>query len=63
MKPEGFEYDFVPLPVPDFYTGKEVWTYSDPKNIGIFQTTRHPEEAWEFVKFLLSPENDAMFLE
>ena len=62
MKPEGFEYDFVPLPVPDFYTGKEVWTYSDPKNIGIFQTTRHPEEAWEFVKFLLSPENDAMFL-
>jgi len=62
MKPKGFEYDFVPLPVPDFYTGKEVWTYSDPKNIGIFQTTRHPEEAWEFVKFLLSPENDAMFL-
>ncbi len=62
MKPKGFEYDFVPVPVPDFYTGKEVWSYSDPKNVGIFQTSKHPEEAWEFVKFMLSEENDAMFL-
>ena len=62
MKPKGFEYDFVHIPIPDFYSGKEVWTYSDPKNIGIFQTCKHPEEAWEFVKFMLNEKNDAMFL-
>ena len=43
MKPKGFEYDFVHIPIPDFYSGKEVWTYSDPKNIGIFQTAKYPE--------------------
>jgi len=63
MKPKGFEYDFMPLPVPDSYRGREVWTYSDPKNIGIFATSKRPKEAWEFVKFVLSEENDALFLE
>ncbi|MBP7165500.1 MAG: extracellular solute-binding protein [Firmicutes bacterium] len=63
MKPKGFEYDFVPMPVPDSYRGREVWTYGDPKNIGIFATSKHPKEAWEFVKFVLSEENDALFLE
>jgi multiple sugar transport system substrate-binding protein len=63
MKPKGFEYDFMPLPVPDGYRGREVWTYGDPKNIGIFATSKHPKEAWEFVKFVLSEESDALFLE
>jgi multiple sugar transport system substrate-binding protein len=40
-----------------------VWTYGDPKNIGIFATSKYPKEAWEFAKFILSAENDALFLE
>ncbi len=63
MKPKGFEYDFVPAPAPDGFRSREVWTYGDPKNIGIFATSKHPKEAWEFVKFVLSEENDALFLE
>jgi multiple sugar transport system substrate-binding protein len=63
MKPKEFEYDFVPMPMPDSLRGSEVWTYGDPKNIGIFATSKHPKEAWEFVKFILSEENDALFLE
>ncbi|MEA4883704.1 MAG: sugar ABC transporter substrate-binding protein [Clostridia bacterium] len=63
MKPKGFEYDFVPIPAPDNCSGKDMWTYGDPKNIGIFTTSKHPAEAWEFVKFMLSVENDALFME
>ncbi len=60
-KPENFEYDFAPLPIPD-NTPEPILTYSDPKNIVIFNTTKHPEEAWEFVKFLVSKECDLQLL-
>lgn len=60
--PKGFAFDFVPIPVPDYVTGP-VYTYGDPKNIAIFTTTKHPQEAWEFVKFIMSPENDRLWLE
>ncbi|CAN5896724.1 extracellular solute-binding protein [soil metagenome] len=60
--PEGFAFDLVPPPVPDRLAGEPVFTYGDPKNIAIFSTTEHPEEDWEFVKFILSPENDALFM-
>ena len=61
-KPEGFEYDFMPIPVPDGTRGP-TFTYGDPKNIVIFSTTRHPEEAWAFVKYLISEEADLRLLE
>ena len=57
------EIGVAPIPVPDDQEGKEVITYGDPKNIGIFSTTKHPKEAWEFAKFLISKENDRKFLE
>ncbi|MEW9033787.1 MAG: extracellular solute-binding protein, partial [Planifilum fimeticola] len=57
------EIGVAPIPVPDGQEGKEVITYGDPKNIGIFSTTKHPKEAWEFAKFLISKENDRKFLE
>ena len=60
--PPGFEYDYAPLPVPEG-TEEPILTYSDPKNIVIFATTKHPEEAWEFVKFLISKESDLKLLE
>jgi len=62
FKPEGFEYDIMPLPVPDDFEG-QVYTRGDHKNIAIFSTTKHPEEAWEFAKFLISPEADVKLLE
>ena len=54
-------YGVAPLPVPDQYTGP-VYTYGDYKNIGIFGTTKHPREAWEFVKYLLQSEHDLLLL-
>ena len=60
-KPQGFEYDFAPIPVPDDYEGP-IFTYRDPKNISIFSTTSHPREAWEFVKYLINKKNDLRLL-
>lgn len=57
-----FEFDFAPIPVPDNYKGP-AYTYGDPKNIVIFSNTKHPEQAWEFVKFLVSKEADLKLLE
>jgi multiple sugar transport system substrate-binding protein len=60
--PKGFRFDLIPPPVPDSLKGKPVYTYGDPKNIGIFSNSRNPQAAWEFAKFILSPQNDALFL-
>lgn len=62
FKPEGFEYGFMPIPAPDGYEG-EPYTYGDPKSIGIFQSTKHPEIAWEFVKFYVSETADKRLME
>lgn len=57
-RPAALAYGFRPVPVPALSPSKPVYTYGDPKNIGIFASTRHPELAWEFVKFYISQEND-----
>jgi len=62
FKPEGFEYDFSTLPVPDDHQGP-VYTYGDPKNIVIFNTCKNPKAAWQFVQFMISKQNDLKFLE
>lgn len=59
--PASLEYDYAPVPVPDNYEG-DVYTYGDHKNIAIFSNTKHPEESWEFVKFLISKEADFKLL-
>jgi multiple sugar transport system substrate-binding protein len=59
--PPGLRYDFAPVPVPDDYSG-ETYSYGDHKNIVIFSTTKHPEESWEFVKFLTTKEADFRLL-
>ncbi|MFQ5639300.1 MAG: extracellular solute-binding protein, partial [bacterium] len=61
FKPEGFEYSFAPIPVPDSFQGP-VYTYGDFKNIVLFKTDKAPENAWEFVKFMTSRENDYRLL-
>ena len=54
-------FGIAPLPVPDDHEGP-VYTYGDYKNIAIFSTTQHPEEAWEFLKFMIDARRDLLFL-
>src|SRR5690606_20104800 len=49
--------------VPDRLAGRPVYTYGDPKNIAIFTNSRLPEESWRFIQYILSPENDALFMQ
>ena len=37
-------------------------TYGDYKNIAVFSSTRHPEAAWAFARYLVSPEADRLLL-
>lgn len=62
FKPQGFEYGFMPIPVPEGYSGKP-YTYGDPKSIGIFRSGENPEIAWDFVKFYVSKYSDKRLLE
>ncbi len=61
-KPDGFEYDFIHMPVPDDHEGP-IYTYGDPKNIVIFSTCKYPQTAWKFLRKMISEENDLKFLE
>ncbi|HTY09674.1 MAG TPA: extracellular solute-binding protein [Bacteroidota bacterium] len=58
----AMHYDVAPLPVPDGFTGP-VYTSGDYKNIGIFSSSEHRKESWEFVKFLITAEHDLMMLD
>jgi len=62
FKIPGFEYGISPIPIPDDYNGP-VYTYGDHKNISIFSTTKYPEAAWQFAKFLISARADLRLLE
>ena len=63
FKDDDFEYDIMPIPVPDDYKGKVVYTRGDYKNIAVFSTTKYPKAAWEFAKYLISSESDLKLLE
>ena len=60
----GVRFDFAPVPVPDGTPAGAAppVTYGDYKNIALFSTSRHPEEAWAFARFLVSPEADRLLL-
>jgi len=62
FKPEGFDYGFSHLPIPDNYQG-DIYTYGDPKNLVIFNTCRDPEKAWKFLSYMISKKSDLKFLE
>ncbi len=55
-------FGVAPILVPDRHTGP-VYTYGDYKNIAIFGTSKHPAEAWQFVKYLITARNDLRLLE
>ena len=61
-KRADFDFDFFPMQVPESHKGP-IYTYSDPKNIVIFNTCTRPQEAWEFIKTLINKEGDKKFLE
>lgn len=63
FKQKGFEYGIMPIPVPDDLDDSLRYTYGDHKNISIFSTTKHPDQAWAFVKTLISKEADLRLLE
>lgn len=52
-------------PVSDNYPqDKPIYTFADAKGLVIFKTTKHPEEAWDFVKWVFSREDfDLKWLE
>lgn len=60
--PADLDYAYAPLPVPDDYTGP-IYTYGDFKNIAIFSTTKHPEAAWRFARYLVTKRADLRLLE
>lgn len=57
FKPEGFQFDFSTLPVPDNHKGN-VYTYGDTKNIVIFNTCKNKILAWQFIKSIISKDGD-----
>ncbi len=61
FKTADFEFDYAPIPLPDGHEGP-VTTYGDPKNIAIFTTCRNTGDAWAFVKFLVSRQQDLALL-
>ena len=61
FKPEGFEYAFSHVPVPEGVQ-EPYCTYGDYKSIVIFKNTQYPKEAWEFVQFLINRQNDLRLL-
>ncbi|HSP89249.1 MAG TPA: extracellular solute-binding protein, partial [Ignavibacteriaceae bacterium] len=62
FKPEGFDYQYTFMPVPDNHKGP-VYTYGDPKNIVIFKTCKNPQAAWNYIKTLIDNEGDLKLLE
>ena len=58
----SFKYDYYEEIVPDDHEGP-VYTYADPKNIVIFNTSSNPQRAWEFIKTLISKEGDLQLLQ
>ena len=61
-KPEGFEFDFFPMIVPDDHQGP-IYTYCDPKSIVIFSTCSEPQLAFEFINTMVDEKGDLLFLQ
>ncbi|MCH7573793.1 MAG: extracellular solute-binding protein [Candidatus Marinimicrobia bacterium] len=63
FRPDDYQvFGVTTLPRPAANDGP-VYTYGDPKNVVIFSTTRYPDQAWEFVKFMTNRANDLKLLE
>ncbi len=61
-KDESLDFGVMPIPVPDGYKGP-VYSLGDFKNISVFSTTKYPEQAWKFAKYLISAKADLRLLQ
>ena len=61
-KPEGFEYSYYSMIVPDGHTGP-IYTYGDPKSIVVFNTCRNPAQAFAFIKTMVNEKGDLNLME
>jgi len=52
---QGFRWDIAPLPR---YPGKKRLMAPGINTLAIYAGTKHPQEAWEFVKFACGPEGE-----
>lgn len=59
----GLRYDVVAVPGADSADAADHYAFADMRNIAVFSTTRHPEEAARFVAFLTSPTADRLLIE
>lgn len=63
LKVAGLRYDVTPVPAAEGVPEADRFAFGDLRNIAIFATTRHPDEAARFVAFLTSPEADRLLIE
>ena len=61
IQDKGFDFAYFPPIVPDDHNGP-IYTYADPKNIVIFNTCKHPQQAWDFLQTLLDKQGDLKLL-
>ena len=60
---KGFEYLFPELPVPDNHIQARSIHMEILKIMVLFNTCKNPQKAWEFLRFMISEENDFKLLE
>lgn len=53
----------VPVPTKDGTDPKDVWTFSDAKNIGLYSACKNQATAWDVLKFSTSQAQDQKLLE
>jgi multiple sugar transport system substrate-binding protein len=63
LKVQGLRYDVTPVPAADGASADDHYAFADLRNIAIFSTTRHPDEAARFVAYLTSPAADRLLIE
>ncbi|MDQ3673675.1 MAG: extracellular solute-binding protein [Gemmatimonadota bacterium] len=63
LKVPGLRFDVTPVPAADGSSAEDHFAFADLRNIAIFSTTRHPDEAAQFVAYLTSPAADRLLIE
>lgn len=56
-----FAFAWFEPQVPDDHQGP-VYTYADPKNIVVFATCKHPQDAWDYIRTLVGKRGDLQLL-
>jgi multiple sugar transport system substrate-binding protein len=60
---KDLDWSVVPVPTPDGKTPKDIYTFSDAKNVSIFSACKNQKTAFEYMKFATSQASDRRLLE